>query len=551
MTETSAPDSPGGSASTIGLDTPLGQALPSEPAGVYAAGSPSLARSATIISAGNIASRVLGLVRETVIAYFFGATGLVSAFQAASTIPTMIYDLLIGGMLSAALVPVFSDYARPQRRQELGAAAGSVFTLLGLLVAGLTLVIEIFAEPVARLVAGGFSDELLAVTVQLLRIMTPAVWFFAMSGLATAVLYALKRFTFPAFGAAIYNLGIILAALVLHEQLGITALALGVFTGSLLQLGLQLPDLWRARLHLRLRLRHPALPRIWALYLPIVLGLVVSQVQVVIDRNLASRTGEQSLAWMRDATTLFQLPHGLIAVAISLAALPSLAQFYASGDKASYRATLGRGLRTVLLLIVPAAVGLWVLATPIVQLIFQRGEFQPSDTDQVVKALNLYLLGLVPASVDWLLNYAFYAQGDTRTPALVGVASVGIYLAVALPLLGPLGYLGLVLADSAKHTGHVAIMLVLTRRRLGDLRSLRAGVTLLRTGAAAGAMAVVLAFMLLTLGRWLPQGFEGNLIVVSVAGVVGAAVYLFTAVRLQVQEAQILLARIARRWRRS
>lgn len=522
-----------------------------EPAQSPAAGisSPSLARSASIIAVGNVASRTLGLVRETTIAYFYGASGLVSAFQAASTIPTMIFDLLIGGMLSAALVPVFSDYARPARRQELGTVVGTVLAVLGLLVAGLVILIEILAEPIARLVAGGFSEELLEVTVVLLRIMTPAVWFLAISGVVTGILYALRRFTFPAFAAAIYNLGIIIAVLAFHDRFGINALAMGVVVGSVFQLAVQLPDLWRSRVGLRLGLRHPALRRIWRLYLPILFGLVVSQVQVVIDRRLASGTGEQSLAWMRDATTLFQLPHGLIAVAISMAALPSLAQYYAGSDEASFRQTLGRGLRMLLLLIVPATVGLYVLGTPIVQLIFQRGEFMPSDTEAVVKALNLYLLGLIPASVDWLLNYTFYARNDTLTPALVGVISVGIYLVVAVILLEPMGFLGLVLADSAKHTGHALIMWVLLRRRLGDLQLLQAGTTLAKTLVASLGMALVLWLLVTQLQRLLRAGFEGNLITVGLAGSIGLAVYLFLADRLHVEEVGLLLGRIRRRLR--
>jgi putative peptidoglycan lipid II flippase len=510
---------------------------------------PSLARSASIIAIGNVASRVLGLARETVIAYFFGASGQVSAFQAASTIPVMIYDLLVGGMLSAALVPVFSDYARPERRRELGAAAGAMLSVMAIVVAILVIVVELFAGPISRLVAGGFSEELLVLTEQLMRIMTPAVWFLAMGGVVTAILYGLKRFTVPAFAAAVYNLGIIVAALAFHEQLDIISLAAGVLLGAVMQLAIQLPELRHARIGLRPALRHPALRRIWRLYLPIVLGLVVSQVQVIIDRRLASGTGAQSLAWMRDATTLIQLPHGLIAVAISLAALPSLAQFYAAGDEASFRRILGRGLRMVLLLIVPATAGLWVLGEPIVQLIFQRGEFMPSDTTQVVLALHLYLLGLIPASVDWLLNYTFYARGDTLTPALVGIASVGIYLVVALLLLKPMGYLGLVLADSAKHTGHVLIMLVLLRRRLGSLQSLHAGVTLLKTALAAAAMAIVLLIVTPLLGGLLPAGFEGNLVVVVAGAAIGAVVYGAGVLLLQVDEARLLLNRLLRRRR--
>lgn len=511
---------------------------------------PSLARSASIIAFGNVVSRLLGLGRETTIAYFFGASGLVSAFQAASTIPTMIFDLLVGGMLSAALVPVFSDYARAERRREFGQVVGAVLSVIGLAVAGLVVVIMLLAEPLAHLVAGGLPDELVAVTASLLRIMTPAIWFLAISGVVTGALFALKRFTFPAFAAAVYNLGIIVAALLLQERMGIFSLAVGVLLGSVMQLLLQAPDLLRARVVLRVGLHHPALRRIWLLYLPILFGLLVSQVQVIIDRRLASGTGEQSLAWMRDATTLFQLPHGLVAVAISLAALPSLAQYFAARNEKDFRATLGRGLRTVLLLITPATVGLLVLGTPIVQLIFQRGAFQPEDTAAVTAALNLYLIGLIPASLDWLLNYTFYARNDTLTPAIVGVVSVGIYLVFALLLVKPFGYLGLVFADSMKHTGHFLLMWLLLRRRLGDLRDLQGGVTALRTLAASAVMAVALLLLLFVLRPALPVGLTGNLVLVAVAGGVGGLLYLVVVSRLGVQEAGMVVQRFGRRLRR-
>lgn len=512
---------------------------------------PSLARSSSIIAVGNIASRVLGLVRETTITYFFGATGLVSAFQAASTIPVMIYDLLAGGVLSAALVPVFSDYARRERRPEFGSVVGAVITLIGVALAALVVGVLLLAEPLAQLLAGGLGPELVATTASLLRIMVPGVWFLGVSAIVTGALYALKRFTIPAFAAAIYNFGIILAALLFHSRLSINALAVGVLLGSIFQLILQLPALLRAGVVLNVRLRHPALRRIWLLYLPILGGLVISQVQVIIDRRLASFTGEQSLAWMRNATTLFQLPHGLVAVAVSMAALPTLAQFFVAHNETDFRNTLGRGLRTVLLLILPATAGLLVLGTPIVQLLFQRGAFMPSDTHAVVLALNLYLIGLIPASLDWLLNYTFYARNDTLTPALVGVVSVGIYLAFALLLVRPFGYLGLVLADSMKHTGHCLLMWWLLGRRIGNLRELRGGETLLRTLAAAAVMSVAVLLVRLGAQSALHVGWLGNLMLVMLAGAVGAVVYLMTVSRLGVEEAGLLVERFGRQLRRT
>ncbi len=428
-----------------------------------------IARSAGVLALGSVASRVLGLARETLIADLFGATGPVSAFRLASRVPIMVYDLLIGGMLSAALVPVLSDYARPERRHELWPAASAILCILGALLALLVMVLELFAPQVAWLLGGGFDAELLAILVHSLRILTPAVFFLGMAGGVTAILYALKRFTAPAFGGAMFNLGIVVAVLVLAGRLDVYSISIGILLGSLGQLAVQLPALRGSRLHLILDWRHPAVRRVARLYLPIALGMGISQIQVTIDGNLASRTGPQSVAWMQNATTLIQFPHGLVAVAISLASLPSLSQLAATADWEGYRRTLGRALRLLVYLIVPATVGLWVMATPIVRLIFEHGAFQPADTAAVVAALRFYLLGLIFAAVDWPLNYAFYAQQDTLTPATVGVISVGVYLAVALALLQPMGYLGLVLADSAKHLAHALTMGILLRRRVGGL----------------------------------------------------------------------------------
>ena len=335
----------------------------SQPASPSTAEEPNggIARAASIIALGNIASRVLGLVREQIIAYLFGASGLVSVFRVASTVPTMIYDLLIGGMLSAALVPVFSQVAEQEGRAALWALFSRVASLVAVVLAVLVLLLEVLAPQVAWLLGGGFDPDLQAALAQMIRILAPAVLFFGLSGVVTGLLYALKRFTYPAFGAAVFNLGIIVAAPLLAGRLDDFSLAVGVLLGSLLQLLIQTPDLRDVRLRFRLDLPHPALRRILKLYLPIALGLVVSNLQIAIDRRLASSTGESSIAWMANATTLIQLPHGLVAVAISLAVLPTLSRLSARDDMAGFRGTLGQGLRLVLVLIVPATLGLLVL----------------------------------------------------------------------------------------------------------------------------------------------------------------------------------------------
>ena len=496
-----------------------------------------IVRAAGIIALGNISSRVLGLVREQIIAYAFGASGLVSAFGIASKVPKMIYELLVGGMLSAALVPVFSQVAEQEGRPALWALFSRVASLMAIVLAALVLVLEALAPQVAWLLGGGFEPELQAALARMIRIIAPAVLFFGLSGVVTGLLYARKRFTYPAFGATVFNLGIIIAVPLLSGRFDAYSLAIGVLLGSMLQLLIQTPDLRGVRFRFRLDFRDPALRRILVLYLPIALGLIVSNVQVAIDQRLASSTGESSIAWMDRATTLIQLPHGMVAVAISLAVLPTLSRLSASGDREGFRRTLGLGLRLVLILIVPATFALLVLAAPVIALLFQHGKFTAYDTFWTAWALRYYLVGLIFAAIDWPLNYAFYARQDTLTPALVGILSVGVYLAVALTLIQPLGMLGLVLADSTKHFSHAVTMLILTSRRIGRLTDLRLGQTAGKALLAAAVMAASIAVTYTSIGRlWSAGGLLGALIVVVIPAGVGVLVYLVLASLLRMEE---------------
>ena len=550
--------------------------------------SSALARSASILSLGAVASRVLGLLREMVIAAYFGASGPVSAFTVASSAPKMLYDFLIGGMLSAALVPVLSDYARLDRKQndateevasgskgeqvgpnpELVRLVGALLSLAVVTLAGLAVLMVVFAPQVAGLLAGGFEDldpTLLPLTALLLRVMAPVVWFVSMAGLLTAILFALQRFTFPALASAVYNLGIIVAAPLLTGRVGIASLAIGVLAGSMVQFALMAWDVRRAGLRFSVQWSHPALARIVRLYLPIAAGLVVAQFQVGLDRRLASGTGVQSIAWMSKATTLQQLPLGMISVAISLAALPRLSQQFASGDEESYRATLSRGLRMVVVMIVPILVGLGVLAEPAVRLLFERGQFTAGDSAQVVTALNVYLVGALFAAIDFPLIYAFYARNDTLLPALVGVLSVLVYAAIALALVEGLGYLGLVWADTGKQAAHAIVMLALLYWKMGNMRGRqgsesasglqegRPGAgpsptvrTVISVAGAAGAMFVVMNALLPRFGAGSSPSIANDLVQLVVGGGSGMLVYAGLLLLAKQPEAQQLYGVVRR-----
>jgi len=531
--------------------TPLG--FPSADQTPLEPGQPTLARSASILFVGNMSSRILGLLREMVIAYFFGASGQVSAFRIASQVPTLLYDFLVGGMLSAALVPVLSDYLRTRSRKEFARLVSTLLGVFAIILALIVILLELTAPFVAQLLAGGFDKfdpTLLPLTVNLIRLMSPAVWLFSMAGVVTAILYAHERFVFPAIATAVYNLGIVIAAPLLSERIGIYSLAVGILLGSTAQLALMWWDLLRSgvKVGFTINWRHPALRKILVLYAPIAAGLVVSLFQVGLDRRLASGTGAESIAWMANATTLQQMPLGLISVAISLAALPRLSQYYALGDGASYRGTLGRGLRMVLLLIVPAAVGLWFLGTPVTRLLFQRGDFTAVDTVQVSSALNIYLIGMIFAAIDFPLNYAFYARNNTLLPALVGVGSVLVYMIVAITLVKSLGYLGLVWADTAKQASHALVMVMMLRWRVGPLDSrFASGVG--KIAGAALAMAVAIVILQRLLGDGLSSSLLANIAYIVIVGGIGSAFYVATLYALGLPELRDLLAHIGVRRR--
>lgn len=501
---------------------------------------PHLARSAGLLSLGNIASRMLGLLREIVIAAIFGASGEVSALRIALQVPNLLYDFLIGGMLSAALVPVLSETLRLRPRAEFVRLVSVLVSVAAVLLAGVMLLLGLGAPLITQLLAGGFADTnpaLIPLTTNLIRLMAPALWLLGMSGLLTGVLFALQRFSFPALATAIFNLGVVVAVPLLADRLGVFSVAVGVLIGGLAQLAIMHWDVQRAQVPIRWQInwRHPALGKILRLYAPIAAGLVVMLFQVGLDRRLASGTGDQSIAWMAAATTLQQLPLGLISVAVSLAALPSLSRFFAARDDASFRRTLGRGLRMVLLFIAPAAIGLWLLGEPLTRLLFEHGAFTAEDTEQVVSALNIYVIGMLCAAVDFPLNYAFYARNNTLLPALVGVVSVGIYMLAAFTLLAPLGYLGLVWADTAKQAAHALIMVFFLWRTVGRL-GVRLGQGMTQVAVSALLMALVIWLVKWLTTDWWPPNAIGDCLLVMTAGSIGLVVYLTVLTRLGFDE---------------
>lgn len=514
-----------------------------------------IAKAATIIALGNILSRLLGLVRMQVIAALFGATAVTDAFTVASTVPTMVYDLLVGGMFSAALIPVLSEYADSSADDpaELERVIGVIATWVGLTMAVIAVLLVAGAPQLVQVMGSGFDEPTQALAVDLVRVVLPAVIFLGLSGVVMAALYARETFTYPAFAAAVFNGGIIVCALLFTPWLGALSLALGVVTGAFFQVALQVPGLRGLRIRPTLRLGHPAVRRILRLYLPVAMGLVISQAGVIVDRNLTSQTGAGSMAAMSFGTTLIQLPLGLVGAAVSFAVLPTLSRYAARADGlASFKDTLAVGVKLIVLTILPATVGLVLLREPIVRLLLEYGVFDAAATERTALAFLCYAPQLPFAALDTLFIFAFYARKNTLLPALAGVLTVEIYMIVAVGLTNALGHemTWLALANAVQNSAHGVIMLVLFVWVAGGLGGRGLVSTTVKAALASAVMGLVVWGAWIVLGNSLPGGLAGQIALVGTLIALGTLVYGTAILILRVDEAGLAWAALQRRWRR-
>lgn len=507
-----------------------------------------VALAAALIMVGNIVSRLLGLVREQVMAALFGATGATDAFVAASAVPMIVYDLLIGGAVSAALVPVLVDHL--DDRERFASTVSSLLTLAAGVLCAVSVVLAIAAPAIVAILGGGFDDVQRDQAVSMVRLMLVAVVFQGLAGVLMAVHYAEKRFAPPAFAPAMYNGGIIVAALTLHTWLGVQSLVLGVILGAVVQLGLQLVGLRSLKLRPTLGLQRPEVRLALRLYAPVAMGMIVTIIGIVIDRHLASLLQDGSMTVMSYATRLIQFPLGLVGVAIASAILPTLSEHAsaeANGDATrlgQYRSTLVAGTRLVFFLMLPALIAILVLRDPLVSAVFERGRFTGGDTARTSLTLLAYAPQLPFTALDQLLIVAFYARKDTRTPVIVGVITVLLYVVTAVVLIGPLDVAGLALANAVQNSAHGLILLALIQRKVGQVVTRHLFDFLGRLVLASAAMTAAMLG-----GQWILRGQSVSVGALPELALLGAAAilsYVLAAALLRLPELKMLLSIVRR-----
>lgn len=518
----------------------------------------SLAVVATIIFLGSILGRVLGLVREQLAASHFGAGDQIAAFTVADNLNTLLFDLISSGMLEAALIPVLSALVvtGATGRQDLRRLTGVLLTLSVTVASLLAALGVLFAPRLVRLMTAlgerGDQRDLAAthLAVQNLRLVLPSLVFLVAGTIMIAALYAVQKPGAPALGGAARNLSAVVCILLLGTRFGTRSMAIGVLIGAVVLAMMQWLSLRREGLQPRLGLDRsiPELREIGRLYLPVFLGLIVSTVVVVVDRNLAWRAETDAVGAMRFATTLAQLILGLVVAAVSLAVLPQLSYQHANADEAAFRAKLVQALQLITVLLVPAVVGMAVLARPIVRLIFEHGQTGPEASKLIVAALLLYLPGHLLAGYDQVLIFAFYARKNTLLPVIVGViASLG-YLLVAFSLFDRYQMRGLVVANTAQFALHTALMLWFGRGLL-DGGFHQVGSTMARAGIASLAMGAVAWLVWRMVDGFFGRSGFAELIDVAVPVAAGLVTYAIAARLLGIDQLSELLVTFRRRFR--
>jgi len=473
-----------------------------------AAGEHGLLRSAGVVSAAVLLSRLTGLVREAAMARLFGAGAVYDAFLTGFRIPNLTRNLFAEGALSSAFVPTFSEALATGTALEAAELARVVATALTLAAGAVCVLGMIFSPQLVRLLAPGFArvPGKFELTVLLTRIMFPFLLLVALAAEAMAILNARGRFGVPALASTFFNIGSVASGLALGLTVGrrwpqgmIVSMAAGVVIGGALQLGWQMPSLRLAGISFRSRIdfRHPGLRRIARLMLPALIGNAAVQINAMVNANLASgltdtagRTLNGPVSWLGYAFRFLQFPLGLFGAALASATLPAISRSAALGRVDEFRATLAVSLRMALLLTIPSSVGLAVLGESMIGAVYQGGRFGAWDTHQTAVALACYSVGLAGYAAIKLLAPAFYALDDAWTPMAVSLASIGLNLPLAAGLARGMrmGHAGLALATSVVALAGAAALAIALRPRIKGLEGRRLAMSAAKITLAAAAM---------------------------------------------------------------
>ncbi|HIE65712.1 MAG: murein biosynthesis integral membrane protein MurJ [Nitrospira sp.] len=517
-----------------------------------------IAVSAGIVALGTFTSRILGFVRDMVLANIFGASLVADAFYVAFRIPNLLRELFAEGSMSAGFIPVFTEYLTNKGKEAARELARSAFTVLVLALAVIVLVGILFSPQIISAIAPGFLGDLqrFELTTGLTRVMFPFLFFISLAALAMGILNSLRLFAPPAFSSAsfnVVNIGVLIGLTPLLDE-PVYAAAIAVTLGGVAQFLIQVPTLYREGFALSFKRPflplHPGVVQMGKLILPTTIGLSVTQVNILVNTLLASFLPIGSISYLYYGMRLIHFPLGIFAIALATALLPTLSAQASRGDTEALRKSFSFGLRLVFFIIFPAMLGLILFRVPIVHLLFERGEFDHLATQGTADAVLFYALGLWAFAGVRIVVPVFYAFQDTKTPVKIAIMAMLLNVVLNLLLMGPLKHRGLALATSISAIFNFLFLILILKRRIGRIDGKRIIISHLKVVFAS--LPMLIPFLWLSRQViWASGGNSGlKMLSLSLAIVVSMLMYAILQIILKSEEALFIARLLKERLRR-
>ena len=507
----------------------------------------SVTKAAGQISVATTGSRILGFIRDILLAKIFGATGLTDAFFIAYRIPNLFRELFAEGSMSAAFIPVFTETLTNESKENARKLASAVLAFLLLLLSVLCSLGILFAPLILSVIAPGFisSPDKFSLTVKLTRVMFPFLFFISLAAFAKGILNSLKQFFIPALAPIFLNLAIISSALLAapHVTQPLLAIGLAVSIGGALQIAVQIPSLMKEGFMVRpaLILKHPGLKKILHLLLPAIIGMGVAQINIFVSTIFVSYLSGGAATYLYYAMRFVHLPIGIFGVAMATAVLPSLSEHAANGNNDALRDTFSFSLRLLFFITLPAMAGLIILAEPIINVLLQRGEFSAIAASETAYALIFYSSGLWAFVGARIVASTFYALQDTKTPVKIAALSVVTNIIFSFILVGPLRHGGLALANAVASAVNFFVLFYFLRKRLIKVDGRKIGLSFIKTAAASCLMGIA-GFLAVNSSIWnADAGLFEKALVLSVIIVFCVGLYILTAYLMKSDELHYLI----------
>ena len=517
------------------------------------------ARATGVVSIAIMCSRILGLIREQVFAALFGANAMTDAFWMAFKVPNLMRDLFAEGALSTAFVTTFTKKIENEGDDSAWALARKMATLAAVFMSAVVALGMLFAAPIVSVIADGFDADKQAFTVVLVRVMFPFIAIVSLSALVMGMLNAKGKFFVPAIASSFFNLGCIIGGYFIGRAMdpewgpqALVGFSIGTLIGGLAQLAVQLPSVYKAgfRFWPDFRWNDSGVKKVLSLMLPAVIAGSAIQVSVMLNAFFASHLEGGSLSWIQNAFRLMQLPLGIFGVAIGMVTLPAVSRAAKQGITPEFGAILGRGMRMVLLLTLPSALGLAILAEPVISVIYERGKFEPRDTVMAALALRAYAIGLVFYSGIKVVQPAFYAVDKRWVPMWVSLGVIGLTAAANwyVVFVAGLGHDALAFTTSVGALVNFSILYLVMTKVAGSLHTKQLTSTLAKLAVASAALiGVCLAGQKYVMADWADFGIVGRLGTLLPTIGVAAVVFFAVAMLLKVEETTQLFGMVRRK----